>query len=439
MHFSTFGLLNMQFQNSQTFAEQLDQNDELRSFRNRFHFPKHHGNDVIYFCGNSLGLQPKTTRAYVEQELSDWENFGVEGHFIAKNPWFPYHEFVRNNMAELAGALPAETVVMNSLSVNIHLMLATFYRPTKERYKILCEVAAFPSDQYALQSQAMLHGLDPEKTIVELKPRPGEFTIRHEDVISTIEQLGNSLALVFIGNVNYYTGQCFHIKEIAESGHKAGAYVGFDLAHGAGNLELKLHQDDVDFAVWCSYKYLNAGPGGVAAAFVHEKHVKNTDLFRLAGWWGNDPASRFTMPGKFVPVQTADAWQLSNAPVLPMAALRASLEIFAEAGIKKLVWKRKVLHSFMRFMISEAIRNSGSENAVLIITPEKENEQGAQLSMLCKRNGKQIHKHLTDHGVIADWREPEVLRMAAVPLYNSFTDVYTFGKLFEDALNKYRE
>lgn len=422
----------MPFHNTLDFAKQSDSQDELKNFRNRFHFPKHNGNDVIYFCGNSLGLQPDKTEEYVLQELKDWQTFGVEGHFTAKNPWFPYHEFVRDNMAKVVGALPSEVVVMNSLTANIHFMFVSFYRPTKQRYKIICESVAFPSDQYSLQSQVKFHGYNPDDAIIELKPRDGEYTIRHEDVIATIEKHKNELALVFIGNVNYYTGQCFDTKQITEAGHKAGAMVGFDLAHGAGNLELHLHEWNVDFAVWCSYKYLNSGPGGVAGAFIHEKHCNNTELIRFAGWWGNDPDSRFTMPQKFIPVKSADAWQLSNAPVLPMAALRASLEIFAEASMERLVKKRKMLNDYLRFVIREAIQHS--QNEIIIVTPENENERGAQISMLCKKNGKQIHKHLTDNGVVADWREPEVLRMAAVPLYNSFEDVYSFGKIFAEAL-----
>ncbi len=424
----------MQFQNSLSFAQQLDSSDELKSFRSRFHFPKHNGNDVIYFCGNSLGLQPKKTEEFVLQELKDWQTFGVEGHFVAKNPWFPYHEFVRDNMAKVVGGLPTEVVVMNSLSANIHFMFVSFYRPTKQRYKIICEVSAFPSDQYALQSQVKFHGYNPDDAIIELKPRAGEHTIRKEDVIAEIEKHKNELALIFIGNPNYYTGQVFDIFQITEAGHKVGAVVGFDLAHGAGNLELHLHDWNVDFAVWCSYKYLNSGPGGVAGAFVHEKHCNNSDLIRFAGWWGNNPATRFTMPHDFVPVKSADAWQLSNAPVLPMAALRASLEIFSDAGMERLVKKRKLLNDFLRFVISEAIKNSKQEQNILIVTPANEDERGAQVSMFCKKNGKQVHKYLTDNGVVADWREPDVLRMAAVPLYNSFEDVFRFGKIFEEGL-----
>lgn len=427
------------FENTIEFAQQCDEADKLKSFRTRFHFPQHNKKDVIYFCGNSLGLQPAKTEEYVLQELKDWQTFGVEGHFVAKNPWFPYHEFLRTNMSKVVGALPTEVVVMNSLTTNIHLLLVSFYRPTKERYKIICEVSAFPSDQYALQSQVKSHNYQPDDAIIELRPREGEYAIRHEDVLATIEKHKNELALVFIGNPNYYTGQVFNMKEVTDMGHRCGALVGFDLAHGAGNLELKLHDWNVDFAVWCSYKYLNAGPGGVAGAYVHEKHCNNTELIRFAGWWGNDPNTRFTMPHNFVPVKSADAWQLSNAPILPMAALRASLEVFADAGMEDLVAKRKKLNDYLRFVINEAIQKNKQEKNIFIITPEHEQERGAQVSLICKKNGKQIHQYLTTKGVVADWREPKVLRMAAVPLYNSFSDVFEFGKFFEEALKLHQQ
>jgi kynureninase len=423
--------------NTAEYALKCDQDDTLKLFRNKFLIPQHKGKEVIYFCGNSLGLQPVNTHDYVLQELNDWKTYGVEGHFMAKNPWYPYHEFLRDNMAAVVGALPSETVVMNSLTTNIHLLLVSFYQPTAKRYKIICEAAAFPSDQYALQSQVKFHGFDPADAIIELHPRQGEHTIRHEDIITTIEKNKNEIALIFLGNPNYYTGQVFDMPSITQAGHQAGAVVGFDLAHGAGNLQLHLHDWAVDFAVWCSYKYLNAGPGGVAGAFVHERHCNNTQLIRFAGWWGNDPKTRFTMPHDFLPVKSADAWQLSNAPVLPMAALRASLEIFVDAGMDNLVRKRKSMNDFLRLVITESIVTSGVQNQIFIITPENENERGAQVSMICKQHGQKIHQHLTDHGIVADWREPEVLRMAPVPLYNSFNDIYEFGRIFKEALTKY--
>lgn len=427
----------MQFHNTLSFAQQQDAADPLKSFRQRFLIPKHNGKDTIYFCGNSLGLQPITTKTYVEQELNDWAAYGVEGHFMAKNPWFPYHEFVRENMATVMGALPTETVVMNSLTSNLHFLMVSFYRPTKTRYKIICETSAFPSDQYALQTQVKFHGYKPDDAIIELTPRLGEYSIRKEDVLTEIEKHKDALALIMIGGVNYYTGQVFDMKAITKKGHECGAIVGFDLAHAAGNLQLQLHDWDVDFAAWCSYKYLNAGPGGVGGAFIHERNCNNTDLIRFAGWWGNDPATRFSMPHDFVPVKTADAWQLSNAPVLPMAALRASLEIFQEATMSALATKRKLMNGYLRFIINGIIESANAQQKIIIITPSAEDECGAQISMLCNQNGKAIHSHLTDNGVIADWREPEVLRMASVPLYNSFEDVFRFGQLFEEAVKKH--
>ena len=318
----------MEYHNSSEFAKMLDAQDELKHFRNQFHIPQHNGTDCIYFTGNSLGLQPKTTRLYIEQELNDWAALGVEGHFKAKNPWFPYHEFLRDNSAVLVGALPSEVVVMNQLTVNLHLMMISFYRPTADRYKIIFEKGPFPSDRYAFQSQAFLHGFDPKDALIELQPRDGESILHTEDIIKTIEEHDESVALVCIGGVNYYTGQLFDMKAITLAAHKAGALCGFDLAHATGNVKLELHKWNVDFAVWCSYKYLNSGPGGVAGCFVHQHHGENFELPRLAGWWGNNPEMRFTMPEQFVPMEGADGWQLSNAPVLSMAAHRASLEIF---------------------------------------------------------------------------------------------------------------
>lgn len=426
----------MTFENSLAFARQLDISDELKDFRKRFLIPKHNNKDVLYFCGNSLGLQPAKARNYIDEELEDWAKLGVEGHFQARHPWFPYHEFVRDEMSKIVGAFPSETVVMNSLTANLHFLMVSFYRPTKEKYKIICEASAFPSDQYAMQSQVRFHNFEPVDTIIELKPREGEHAIRQEDVLTTIEKHKDSLALILIGGVNYYTGQVFDMKKITEVGHNYKVPVGFDLAHAAGNIELHLHDWNVDFAAWCSYKYLNAGPGGVAGAFVHEKHCNNINLPRFAGWWGNDPKTRFTMPDTFIPVKSADAWQLSNAPVLPMAALRASLEIFGEAGISRITTKRKVMNNFLRFIIRDTVKKTGYEKNLVIITPENENERGAQVSMLCYKKGKAIHRYLTDNGVIADWREPDVLRMAPVPLYNTFEDIFQFGKLFEEALKE---
>ena len=314
------------FQNDLSFAKILDNEDRLKSYRDKFFFPQHDGRDVVYFTGNSLGLQPKTTRQYIQQELEDWATFGVEGHFLAKNPWLSYHELLTDKMAKIVGALPQETVMMNQLTVNLHLLMVSFYRPNKQRYKILCEAKAFPSDQYALQSQIKFHGYEVEDSLIEVAPREGEYHIREEDIFAAIEKNKESIALIMIGGVNYFTGQVFNIKDITAAGHKAGAVVGFDLAHAAGNLELHLHDWNVDFAAWCSYKYLNSGPGGVAGAFVHENHLKNTELPMFAGWWGHDKKTRFLMDSTFVPMQTAERWQMSNAPVFSMAACRASIK-----------------------------------------------------------------------------------------------------------------
>lgn len=336
------------FENSLIFAQQQDKEDKLRSYREKFFFPQHNNHDVVYFTGNSLGLQPKTTQSYLQQELNDWAKFGVEGHFLAKNSWLSYHELLTDKMAKLVGALPQETVMMNQLTVNVHLLMVSFYRPTKTRFKILCEAKAFPSDQYALQSQLKFHGYSSDEALIEIEPREGEYHIRHEDIFSAIEKNKDSLALIMIGGVNYFSGQVFDMKAITEAGHKAGAIVGFDLAHAAGNLKLELHNWGVDFAAWCSYKYLNSGPGSVAGAFVHERHLKNTDLPQFAGWWGHDKKTRFLMDKKFVPMETAERWQMSNAPVLSMAACRASLDIFNEVGMDALVEKSKKTNCVFR-------------------------------------------------------------------------------------------
>lgn len=420
----------MNFQNTLEFAKQCDANDKLKSYRSKFHMPQHEGKDMVYFTGNSLGLQPKTTKSYIEQELNDWAKYGVEGHFMAKNPWMPYHEFLTEKMAKIVGALPEETVMMNQLTVNLHLLMVSFYRPTKQRYKILCEGKAFPSDQYALQSQIKFHGLKVEDALIEIEPRKGEYTIRHEDIFKAIEDNKDSLALIMIGGVNYFSGQVFDMKAIVEAGHKAGAVVGFDLAHGAGNLKLQLHDWNVDFACWCSYKYLNSGPGSVAGAFVHQKHLKNTDLPMFAGWWGHDKGTRFLMDKTFVPMQTAERWQLSNAPVFSMAACMASLEIFSEVGMDALIEKSKTLTSYLEFIIGEI--NKEKNNCLQIITPK--DNRGCQLSIVANGYGKPLFNKLMENGVIPDWREPNVIRCAPVPLYNSFEDLYRFGEILKSLL-----
>lgn len=422
--------INTDFKLTPEFAKQLDDQDNLKSYRQKFLLPQHNGEDVVYFTGNSLGLQPKTTQSYIQQELDDWAKFGVEGHFLAKNPWMPYHEFLTEKMAKLVGALPKETVMMNQLTVNLHLLMVSFYRPTKQRYKILCEAKAFPSDQYALQSQIQFHGFKVEDALIEIYPREGEYTINEQDIYSAIEKHKDSLALIMIGGVNYFSGQVFDMKGITAAGQKAGALVGWDLAHGAGNLKLQLHDWNVDFAAWCSYKYLNSGPGSVAGAFVHEKHLSNTELPLFAGWWGHDKDTRFLMDNKFIPMQTAERWQLSNAPIFSMAACRASLDIFDEVGMDKLVEKSKHLTAYLEFVVNEI--NKEKNNCLQIITP-KEN-RGCQVSIVANGYGKSLYNKLIENGVIPDWREPNVIRCAPVPLYNSFSDIYRFSTILKSLL-----
>ncbi len=410
------------FQNSDAFAQQLDNADALSKYRNQFHFPKDNtGNPLLYFCGNSLGLQPKTVRSYIEQELLDWENLGVEGHFHAKHPWMPYHEFLTEKMANIVGAKPIEVVVMNTLTVNLHLMMVSFYRPTKTKYKIVIEKNAFPSDQYAVQSQINFHGLDCKDALIELAPRENEDIIFTEDIEKVIAEQGDSIALIMLGGVNYYTGQAFDMKRITEIAHQKNIVVGFDLAHAAGNLFLQLHDWNVDFAVWCSYKYLNSGPGGIAGCFVHEKHATDKTLPRFAGWWSNDKQKRFLMQPEFNAIDGAEGWQLSNPSILAMASLRASLDIFDEVGMEKLAEKSNQLTSYLEFLINE-LKN----DAIEIITPKDTKQRGAQLSIRIKNSNKNFFHQLTATGVVCDWREPDVIRLAPVPLYNSFLDVYQF-------------
>lgn len=412
----------MNYQPDKSFAQQLDSNDKLKSYRDKFFIPKNqNGEDVIYFAGNSLGLQPKTVRQYVEQELKDWEILGVEGHNNAKNPWLPYHEFLTEETARLVGAKPDEVVNMNSLTVNLHLMLVSFYRPTKGRHKILIEANAFPSDHYALQSQIKFHGFDVETSLLEMKPRAGENTIRTEDIESFIEKEGDSIALIWFAGVNYYTGQAFEFERITKAGHRKGCVVGFDLAHAAGNLFLNLHDWNVDFAVWCSYKYLNGGPGAIGGAFVHEKHLEDKSLPKLWGWWGQNKQTRFIMGHEFDAIPTVESWQLSNPPILQLASLKASLDIFDEAGMKALREKSEMLTGYLEYLINE--KNNG---LIEIITPKDAKQRGCQLSLRAKANGKEIHQRLNDSGIICDWREPDVIRVAPVPLYNTFVDVWNF-------------
>ncbi|HET6226582.1 MAG TPA: kynureninase [Bacteroidia bacterium] len=416
------------YKSDEAFAKEMDAKDPLNKFREQFHFPKKsNGEPVLYFCGNSLGLQPKTVRAAVEQELSDWEKLGVEGHFHAKNPWMPYHEFLTEKMAKVVGAKPIEVVVMNTLTVNLHLMMVSFYRPNKTKYKIVIEGGAFPSDQYAVKSQLQFHGV-PADALIELRPRAGEDTLRTEDIEALIEKEADSIALIMLGGVNYYTGQLYDMKRITAAGHKKNITVGFDLAHAAGNVKLQLHEWDVDFAVWCGYKYLNSGPGGIAGCFVHERHA-TANLPRFAGWWGHDKQTRFLMSPDFSPIKGAEGWQLSNAPVLAMASLKASLAIFDEAGMDALTAKSRLLTGYLEYLV-----NTLNNSNISIITPADPTQRGAQLSIRIKKSDKTLFNKLIESGVICDWREPDVIRLGPAPLYNSFLDVYEFVQLLKQHL-----
>lgn len=420
----------MNFENSREFAAEADLSDPLRSFRERFFIPKHTaGEDVIYLTGNSLGLQPKTVREYIGQELDDWERLGVEGHLHARHPWLPYHEFVTEQMAKVVGAKPIETVVMNSLTVNLHLLMVSFYRPSGTRRKIVIEKGAFPSDQYAVESQIKFHGFDPQDALIELAPRDGESILRTEDILESIEREGENIALIILGGVNYYTGQAFDMRAITEAGHKVGAMVGFDLAHAAGNLELHLHDWGVDFAAWCSYKYLNSGPGGIAGCFVHERYSENFDLPRFAGWWGHDKQTRFLMGPEFMPMAGAEGWQLSNPPIFQLAAMRASLELFDEAGMEALREKSVKLTGYLEYQLDEI-----HDERVSVITPRDREQRGCQLSIRVANSDKRLFDALMAAGVIADWREPDVIRVAPVPLYNSFMDVFGFVERLKGCL-----
>lgn len=424
----------MHYEFSEEFAISQDQYDSLGEFRKRFYFPLVNGKPAIYFTGNSLGLQPDNAQDYLLQELEDWKRFGVEGHFHAQHPWFSYHEPFAELLAAVVGGKRSEVVAMGSLTNNLHLLMVSFYRPTKTRFKILSEQKAFPSDLYALDSQAAYHGFDPKDAVVEMGPRPGENTIRKEDILDKIRELGDSLALVMMGGVNFYTGQLFPMAEITRVAHEYGAMVGFDLAHAAGNVELRLNEWQVDFAAWCSYKYLNSGPGSVAGIFVHEKHHANENLPRFNGWWGNHPENRFKMEREFKPFHSAEAWQLSNAPVFSMAVHRASLEIYRDAGgLKPLTDKSKKLTGYAYALIQKLNADAGTEH-IQIITPVNEAERGCQLSLVMKKDGKRVFDALTQQGIITDWREPDVIRIAPVPLYNSFKDVYDFYAVLKSIL-----
>lgn len=406
------------FEASAEYARNLDQTDTLYSFRERFLFPKHEGRDVRYFCGNSLGLQPKSAGYLMQKELDDWAAFGVEGHTQARNPWLFYHHLFSESLARIVGADKSEVVAANTLTVNLHLLMLSFYRPTKERYKIIMEAGAFPSDQYAMETQARLWGFNPEEAIIEVAPREGEHTIREEDILDKIEAAGPSLALLLFGGVNYYTGQLFNLKRLSEAAHRVGAYAGFDLAHAVGNVPLQLHDWNVDFACWCSYKYLNSGPGGVGGIFVHSHHSDNPRTFRLAGWWGNEEDTRFQMKKGFYPQRGAAGWQMSNAPVFNMVAHRASLDIFDKAGMAALREKSLRLTAYLEFLLKQL------DLPFEIITPSDPQQRGCQLSLLFQERGREVFEMLSASGIVADWREPDVIRVAPVPLYNTFEDVF---------------
>ena len=424
----------MIYQDTLAFAHQLDEQDELKNFRSEFLLPQHNGSDAIYLCGNSLGLQPVSAEKYLGAQLNSWKELAVEGWFQGDDPWLQFHHQLKQPLADLTGAKTEEITVMNSLTVNLHLLLVSFYQPTNKRYKILMEGGAFPSDQYAVESQANFHGFDPADAIIELFPREGEFTLRTEDIISAIEKNADKLALVLFGGVNYYTGQLFDMEAITKAAHQAGAYAGFDLAHAAGNVPLKLHDWDADFACWCSYKYMNSGPGGISGIFVHEKHFDNPQLKRFAGWWGYRPDKRFLMAPGFDAAKGAEGWQVSTSPILLMAVHKAALDIFLKAGgLAKLRQKSLLLTGYLEFLIRDINRKQGEE-LFKIITPADPNTRGCQLSIVCKRDGKAIFNHLAQNGVIGDWREPNVIRLSPVPLYNSFKDVYEAAKHLANAV-----
>jgi kynureninase len=416
------------FNTSQAFYKEADANDALSSFRKMFILPKAAtGREAAYFCGNSLGLQPAALKELVESELADWGMHGVEGHFLAKHPWFGYHHLFAEGLGKIVGALPNEVVAMNSLTVNLHLLMISFYRPTASRYKIIMEAGAFPSDQYAMETQVQMHGLDPKDAIIEIAPRAGHHLITEQDILDAIATAGDSVALVLFGGVNYYTGQFFDLEKITSAAHAVGAYAGFDLAHAVGNVPLQLHDWGVDFACWCTYKYLNAGPGAVGGAYVHENHCNNDALFRLGGWWGNDEATRFKMEKGFVPQKNAGSWQMSNAPVFNMTGLLSSLNIYAQTSVQHLRTKSIRMTAYLEYLLGQ-IPHPNFE----IITPKDPQKRGCQLSLLFSANGKETFHRLTTAGIIADWREPNVIRLAPVPLYNSFKDCYRVFEVLSD-------
>ena len=406
------------------YAAEQDRADPLAMYRGRFHIPQHRGQDEIYLCGNSLGLQPRDTARYIQEELEDWQRLAVKAHFDSRRPWMPYHEFFTDKTARIVGAKPGEVVNMNSLTVNLHLMLTSFYRPTPKRHKILIERGAFPSDHYAVESQVKLHSFDPDKSLIELGYARREAYVPFEAIQEVLAAEGDAIALILLPGVQYYSGQAFDMARITAAGHKAGCLVGFDLAHAVGNLPLHLHDWGMDFAVWCNYKYMNSGPGAVAGCFVHERHAQDFQRPRLAGWWGHDKASRFRMGTEFVPMAGAEGWQLSNPPVLGLAPLLASLDIFDAAGMEALRAKSLKLTGYLEYLLKEKLATE-----VEILTPADTAERGCQLSLRLhsgRHAARRVFEQLEEAGVTGDWREPDVIRVAPVPLYNSFQDVYRF-------------
>jgi kynureninase len=425
----------MTFENTRGFALESDQSDPLKSFRDKFYIPILHGKECIYFTGNSLGLQPKTAQDYVLNEMENWANYGVEGHFHGRNPWANFHEIFSKKLAPLLGAEADEIVVMNQLTANLHLLLTTFYRPDQKKFKIIFEENAFTSDLYALQSHVKLAGLDPATALIEVRSREAEDFVRNEDIISAIAEHENELSLVLIGGVNYLTGQVFDMKAITSAAHEAGAFCGFDLAHAVGNIAMRLHDWQLDFACWCSYKYLNSGPGAVGGAFIHNRYNKDKTLPRLAGWWGTDKHERFQFKKQFNPIASAEGWQLSNAPVLSMAVHKAALDIFEEAGFEKILDKGKKLSRYLLFVLNKI--NEDLNHPVLeIITPQKENEHGNQVTIKFLRDAQVAFEELNKHSVIVDRKGNDLIRIAPVPLYNSFSEVFEFGKVLQEHFNK---
>ena len=420
----------MDFKNTEAFAQALDASDPLHKYRENFHFPQVNGSDVIYFTGNSLGLQPKNAALFVDEIMTDWRELAVEGHFYAEKPWWDYHERLTEKLAPLVGARQREVTVMNTLTVNLHLLMVSFYRPRGKRYKILCEEKAFPSDQYMLQSQLRFHGYAPEDAIVEVAKRPGEHHWRTEDILEAVEKHKDELALVLMGGVNYYNGQVLDMAEITRAGRAAGALVGWDLAHAAGNVRLELHEWGVDFASWCSYKYMNSGPGNASGVFIAEKHLNDPDIPRFEGWWGTKKETRFLMQPRFDPMDSADAWQISNAPILAMAPYLASLQLFEAVGMDALIEKRNKIVAYLEFILREIDKEV--ESTFEIITPA--HARGCQLSVFLHGEGKSLFDYLMKNGVITDWREPNVIRLAPAPFYCSYTDMYRFGQILKEGI-----